>query len=189
MDQNALQKQHTISEESGCWSTNIKKHKDTFFVSLSNSLQNIPLWYILSSVLLHYSSIFSLLTKNWQGWGVRLTFKSWHMGREERAAMILHADSGSPYGHHVSIYVVIQLMDECYCWVQRLSVSLVSTLLYFTAYCKWSVTVWFQLALYFDASCIVYFLTHYLSNGCLHRAPGALMAWVFQVTCFEVMMK
>lgn len=37
------------------------------------------------------------------------------MGRVERAAMSLHADSGGPYGHHVSIYVVIQLMDECYC--------------------------------------------------------------------------
>lgn len=179
------------------WQHKQKETQGHISVSLSNSWQNVSLWYILSSVLLKWrkatlwdtTAAFSpLLTKNCRGRGVRLTFKSWHMGRVERAAMILHADSGSPCGHHVSIYVVIQLMDECYCWVQRLLAwfqpCFISQLTVSGAR-----TAWFRLALYFDASCIVYYLTHYLSNGWLYRAPGALMAWVFQVTCFGVMMK
>lgn len=51
-------------------------------------------------------------------------FKSWehikcwsHVGSVERAAFILHVDSMSPYGDHVSMYVAMLLMDDC--WVQH----------------------------------------------------------------------
>lgn len=107
------------------------------------------------------------------------------MGRVERAAMILHADSGSPYWHHVSIYAAIQLMDVTAECIFSLTVSLVLIQLY--AIYMWSLNslVSERLLMLLVLSLItVHIIPSCPSHGCLYGAPGPLMAGLFQVSCF-----
>lgn len=106
------------------------------------------------------------------------------MGRVERAALILHADSRSPYWHHVSIYAAIQLM-VCNICLFSLTVSLVSIQLY--AIYMWSLNSLVPerlLMLLVLSLIIVHIIPPCPSHGCLYRAPGPLMAGLFQVSCF-----